>query len=582
MINLYKYSYRLVFLCFLVFTTLSCLKETDGVVQRGEKTQLFISAKSSGYADGGNLGNKAASRQVNTVLRETIDLGKDLQMIAELTPVGGTPEASTSDIIKQASNKAAETVKNELTNGIWYRVVIFDKDDEFVDTLDYKYNFESDHEPIFLTAGDSYTFVAYSVNSTNQSSLPTIDLIYQNETNSSNYKVSSFATQDLLFFKTTKVILSGQKNFLDIVFGHIYNEIITTIDVTETGYEMSGLSAYLNYNGQLGTVNLGTGDVTQNGTINSLNLTFTNNSANTIAKATSANVNLKGGNILTIASITIGTLTSTNIEPFPNVQLARGTKYNLNLKIVPSDELIIWEGQPAARINGQIWMRYNLGAPGNAIPESDPDTPGESIQGGYFQWGQNYAFADGTIGNQPNLSSFDNKTITDPNYYKRWNAGTETTPIKGDFDPCPVGYRLPVPAEYQSLIDVIGTSYRYIGTSNSSWTNYGYALQLISKKNKNVKLTFPAQGYTYIASDGNTTTIGYGGVVSRGTHVYARTSSYISNGTVVATDAPGVTLYRFRYQSFEGINAAPTIFTGPSSGPVSAVIPGHPVRCIAE
>ncbi|MFZ4861578.1 hypothetical protein ACL9RF_05280 [Sphingobacterium sp. Mn56C] len=150
------------------------------------------------------------------------------------------------------------------------------------------------------------------------------------------------------------------------------------------------------------------------------------------------------------------------------------------------DKFLIHKGQYAARINGTIWMRLNLGAD---LSSSNPDAIPMSLErhGDYYQWGRKISSANSS-------SDF---TVTffgdDAPPNDAWNAGNETHPIKTDNDPCPQGYRIPTRMELEDLIK--STETINIGKLSHDFRNYAVAKIFTSRNNNKVKLTFPFQGY---------------------------------------------------------------------------------------
>ena len=66
----------------------------------------------------------------------------------------------------------------------------------------------------------------------------------------------------------------------------------------------------------------------------------------------------------TLSTITIGPLTQTvSSAALTGLKITPGIMYNLKFTLSPADVYLDnYNGQKAARINGKVWMRYNLGA----------------------------------------------------------------------------------------------------------------------------------------------------------------------------------------------------------------------------
>lgn len=187
--------------------------------------------------------------------------------------------------------------------------------------------------------------------------------------------------------------------------------------------------------------------------------------------------------------------------------------YNLKFTLSPADiYLDNYNGQKAARINGKVWMRYNLGADNSINPDQDPIVSG--LHGGYYQFGRSTSVANGTE------TSLNSNFNGNPAAANAWNSGTEAAPVKTGNDPCPQNYRIPTRTELQSLLD--GTTKSEIGTFSDSPTNFSAAKVYTSNRNSSVKLTFPAIGARNAAG---------GRVNNRGIspHVCTSTASDASN-----------------------------------------------------
>ena len=187
--------------------------------------------------------------------------------------------------------------------------------------------------------------------------------------------------------------------------------------------------------------------------------------------------------------------------------------------------------KPVMMKDGKFWAPVNVGA--TSIPTS-VTTTGDITPtcGNLFQWGRIYAFpastdavdttSIGTTLGRPtqadlaDMSKWNGKYIyrSDKNpdtkynwllingvdqdnpgsssmlagewYQKLWNSGTDATPVKTDYDPCPKGWRVPTLAEWQA-----------IGAGNAAITKDWDDITKLMKIDgeDGVKLVLPAAGY---------------------------------------------------------------------------------------
>lgn len=585
------HSLILFFLSSLLF---ACKKEDEPVEGNAGQAKLKFQVTVNDFANDLLSGKMASTYSYQPDEVSTVDFNSDYMIQAELTPMTVNNHPMGSKLLKSNNKLAAET---PIQTGDVYRVIIYDKNGKYADLYDGKKGSEQYMPPVYLTKGEVYTFVGYTIEGIrfydslnkmlylNDIVDPDLDDLIASAT-LDNTTLRINGNTDVLLFRKTVTIPNSDTYYLNLQFDHSMNLLQTTINVEETGYGITDLQASLVTKTNNSEYNFNTGQFTHsNQTATQAFSNFTYEAVNGVAnaKAVSNQIVLNtasGESLLQITKLQIGEITNPRtITPFATrgVALQPGHKYNLNVTIVPKDSIYIYQNQQVARINGQVWMRYNLGAPGISNNNSDPDNNSDSnYLGLYWQWGQKEPSKDINSNDLPGLT---NKSITDPNFYKVWNAGTEANPIRGLNDPCPTGFRLPTKAEYSFLLNTTqnSVSYAYIGTKGQD----SYALQLTSKRNKNVKLTFPGQGFFTTGSDNAALTNGLANnIQNRGSYALARSSTYTSFGSI---DVSGTNVYRFQYSSLQGNNgAAPSIFQGPSAAPVSASIPAHPIRCIAE
>ncbi|MDO5980794.1 FISUMP domain-containing protein [Flavivirga spongiicola] len=152
---------------------------------------------------------------------------------------------------------------------------------------------------------------------------------------------------------------------------------------------------------------------------------------------------------------------------------------------------------------GRIWMDRNLGATRVATHTGDTESYGY-----IYQWGRNsdghqfrnsttttidlnddvtqWAVTPGTEGDKFVLNiTFPYDWIT-PQDDKRWNSGTEESPVKGPHDPCPDGYRLPTHTEWRAELDAWVEKERI----DNGYPDTPEGLILAGKKAKNLTYGF--------------------------------------------------------------------------------------------
>ncbi|MEN5058958.1 FISUMP domain-containing protein [Sphingobacterium kitahiroshimense] len=260
--------------------------------------------------------------------------------------------------------------------------------------------------------------------------------------------------------------------------------------------------------------------------------------------------------IYTISEINIGGLVQHDILPVQDLEIKPGVKYTLTLRVLPKDVYLTFNSLPAVAIDGNIWMKHNLGADTSIDPVTAPMS--EALHGNYYQWGRDVVIGTGTT-----RTPFDWDGSHNPDRYA-WNTGRLGAPSeKTATDPCPAGYRVPSREEARELMaNSISST---VGDRTASPTNYEGATLLTSKRNGNVHMVIPAQGR----------------FLALGTRYPFSLSDIELRGNV----ASFWTNY-LDYNGFSGI----TIFTGVANGTVNVSamgLPGHktmgyPVRCIAE
>ncbi|MCT3776027.1 hypothetical protein HZQ64_04835 [Elizabethkingia anophelis] len=498
----------------LLLAVFSCRSnDSDIKVTAGGTANVSINLQGEAFDDTADLGGQASLTQgvsvsTSSVQRKEIPFNNDFTLVAELSPVsnfsGKQAQASLGGSL------LAATGPTPLGTGIRYKVVVFRSTGEYVTERNYIRGQESSTAALNLDGGSNYTFIVYSVKS--QTDLP--DVTYANSSNKtlSTASMSGLAnTVDFMYYRKDMQVSGNQTNYLDVILRHRLSQITTTIDASATGYNITAVTANIDSHYPTYNVPLSTGTPAQTGTAGTAAVTFpTLGTQVVVANPVMLNGNTTTGKF-TLSTITIGPLTQTvSSTALTGLKITPGIMYNLKFTLSPADVYLDnYNGQKAARINGKVWMLYNLGD-----NRTDPNT-GPFDQSNFYQFGRNTVVATGST-QTAEISGW-NTTIAADN---AWNSGTEAAPVKTGNDPCPQNYRIPTRTELQSLLD--GTTKTEIGTFNDSPTNFSAAKVYTSNRNSSVKLTFPAIGARNAAA---------GRVNNRGIspHVWTSTASDASN-----------------------------------------------------
>lgn len=440
-----------------------------------------------------------------------------LDLVAELIP-----ESTTNG---NKFNKTKVAAIEPLGNNIRYKLVVYTAGGSYITDRDYIHTQEHLADQLWLEENTTYTFVAYSTNST--SSLPALTFQDGIQDLAHSQVLGINNSTEFLYFKIENKLISnsGGNNTVPITFRSTQAEVQIIIDAESEGTVQTALGNIGNLKHQ--TVNhpihLATGksDDTAPATAS---LTFTGlNTAiatSNILKVTPRDAN----SAITFTNLTVRStvnpierdITQTSYTPFTDLDIKPGHRYKLKITINPdwyftsiagiATERITttnFRNYPAVRIKGRYWMLHNVGTDSYAVnPFTSPNE--FSKRGLYFKWGVISGFSKANIPISPWSSEDDSPD--------RWNSGTEALPVKTSNDPCPSGWRVPTQREYIDLINATtySNSTPWDATVSMDFTNTGAGKILTSKKTDVVKIIFPIAGYRMTPS-GNLTNVGVHG-----------------------------------------------------------------------
>ncbi|MCT3947851.1 hypothetical protein AB2S32_02905 [Elizabethkingia anophelis] len=265
--------------------------------------------------------NNLASTGIQT---QTIPYDNTYSITATLVPI----KASLSGTAALNPMAAA----TELKSGIRYKVLVYDSNSKLVDQKEFVYK-QNETDGFMLDGGKTYTFVAFSVNSTNAADTPTVT----NPDNLSTAMLSNIS-KDLMYYKIVKTVTGNTPNTLDVVLKHQFTRVTTNIDASQV--ESTGIITRVNspvFSGGNASAQLQFNNDAQLSYTGSNTTSF--NFPNINQSKITSDPAIIIGNTPNGASLNIGNLiidgTSKNNVLFSNLKITPRSQYNLNLKFTP-------------------------------------------------------------------------------------------------------------------------------------------------------------------------------------------------------------------------------------------------------
>lgn len=222
--NIYLKNITKIFLLVIALVQLTACSKTNDKIVGGQEGNTIIKINIPTVGEPKNtalIASNSTSPKTGEVQEEIIPLANGSFLIATLTP-----KTKSSSELKKVAATVGEGSINSLKPGIKYRLAVYTSEGNFVTQRDYIAGSESNTEALGLTAGNTYTFIAYSVNS--ESSLP--PLINGDKLATANL---DNVTEDLMYFKTKFKVIGKIENKLDITLDHQFSLIESTLKVTE-------------------------------------------------------------------------------------------------------------------------------------------------------------------------------------------------------------------------------------------------------------------------------------------------------------------------------------------------------------
>lgn len=318
------------FIAILLLSFQSCKKSGSDPVS-GELTTVKVklsvgSPEEERIAYGSNKSTKRAPEsnvQLSNV-QISDNMNMEVMVIRDVEP-STIRRTSSAD---NAAKAATQTVNSTLTPGVKYRIMVYNNAGSHQGNFDYIYGSEPTTGGIQLNAGETYTFVVYSVNSSTD--LPNVS----NQGSLSTASLNNISS-DLMFFKKSVKLTHGDNN-LNAVLVHQFSQITTTIEMDDsmTGSIEAISNARFSPTKASGSLKFSDQSLSfpnQNGQTNVTFPTITPGMRSISSNPTFLISNSVTDAMFTFGSITLDAETQTGIQ-VKNVKITPGHKYNLVLR----------------------------------------------------------------------------------------------------------------------------------------------------------------------------------------------------------------------------------------------------------
>lgn len=315
----------------LIVAGLSSCKneESTQITPEGASVTVNLIAAESESAPDVIVGDNASQTVVrtgSTTQTTTQAVGASNTLVVSLTSAAPTASQSASTNTAALANKAA-AVQQPLAPGTKYELLVYNNVGNFVTRQTYTYGQEATAAILKLNAGQSYTFIVISTNSS--STTPTVT----NPNQLSTAIVPNINTA-LLYFKSTVTLNEGNNN-LNVILKHQFSEITTTLrmEANTTGNITAIANPVFKTVQNSGNLKLSDGVLTYNG-INTSGQAVTFSGLGTRVLTSPATLIINPATstaVLDLGNITIDGETKPIVVN--NLKITPGHRYNLDLTL---------------------------------------------------------------------------------------------------------------------------------------------------------------------------------------------------------------------------------------------------------
>lgn len=302
----------------------SCKESKDSIASSGKAS---VSIQLLGVENPIITTKKAGKGGSTTGVAQTVvvPLTNSSSFEATLT---SEPSATSGNLLRASSGTRAAVTEERtpLADNIKYKIVVYNAAGDYVTEKTYT-NSVDNSTAIALDAGQTYTFVAYSVNST--ATVPAVTA-QADLANASLDNVSA----NLMYFKKDLAVQPGDNN-LAVVLKHQYSQVTTNLSMaTEMTGAITNLgTTTIDPTHPSANLKLADGTITYNGSTVTANVVFPVLGAGLRTVSSTPTLLIHPGatnGVFKFGSITIDGETKNNVS-VAGLNIVPGQRYNLNL-----------------------------------------------------------------------------------------------------------------------------------------------------------------------------------------------------------------------------------------------------------
>lgn len=213
---------RILAICILLLTCFSCQKNEE-LLHAGVATIQFNLTESEFELPQQALGKYGQKQAM--IENKVVPVGEWFMEVSIKAKDG---------LQKTASDNV---VKNSIPKGVYYRILVFDSNNRFLESKDYVVG-AGQQDYLQLSTSEKYSFIVYSLGKNEP--LPAINLVKGDLKNAAFLQLES--VEDVMVAQQENVQLHAGDNNLNLVLRHVFGQVAVEINSSEVG-SIQGIEA---------------------------------------------------------------------------------------------------------------------------------------------------------------------------------------------------------------------------------------------------------------------------------------------------------------------------------------------------